>query len=355
MLNNTTENNALVVGDTGIIGSHVVSACAGDDRWNCYGLSRRERASVPGTSGVLKADLMKPDELRSTLSDIDDITHLFYFARSPNSDPVHETHINTLMFKNVLDATCQTQANLKHVHLMEGMKWYGSHLGTWKTPAVESDPRAEPPNMYYDQQDELVRRSTSADWTWSALRPHQIAGFATHYPHNLAAVIGVYSSICVELGLPLAFPGSSDCYESVSMITDANLLADAILWLCNAQHCANRAFNITNGDLFRWKNLWPEIACFFNLECRGPQPMSLVDFMQDKKPVWDRIRSKHELLPLEFEDIANWRYGDFSFRAGCDDIASTIEIRQEGFSGCMDSHRCMIDVLKTYRSNRVIP
>lgn len=348
-------NTALVVGDTGIIGSHVVSACVEREDWKCYGLSRRTRVPVAGVTGQLCADLLRVDELTEALADVRDVSHLFYFARSPQSSPEQEAGINTQMFKNVLDAACRTQSDLRHVHLMQGMKWYGSHLGSWKTPAVETDPRSDPPNMYYDQQDELVRQREISEWTWSALRPHQIAGFATHYPHNLAAVIGVYASVCAELSLPLRFPGSSACYESVSMITDANLLANAVLWLSDAQHCRDRAFNITNGDEFRWANLWPEIAAFFGLEFTGPDSMSLVEFMADKKPVWERIRSSHDLLALEFEDIANWQYGDFSFRADCDDIASTIAFRQQGFTDCMDSHQCMLDVLKTYRERRVIP
>jgi len=351
------KNTALVVGDTGIIGSHIVAAaCAAHTDWDVYGLSRHsQRRGRISADRRIVADLLVPQSLVSELRKINGVTHLFYAARSPQYDAQIEADRNGLMFKNVLNAVAETQENLCHVNLMEGMKWYGSHLGKWKTPARESDRRASPPNMYYTQQDELERQRAHAKWTWSALRPHQIAGFASHYPHNLAAVIAVYGTICRESGLPLHFPGSRDCFDSISMITDAQLLANAALWVSSSDQCRDRAFNITNGDVFRWSNLWPELAEFFGTTAGEVRPMSLVEFMQDKEPVWRTVQKRHGLRDLRFAEIVNWEYGDFSFRADCDDIASTIELRQAGFDGCRDSHRCLLDVLTKYRTERVIP
>lgn len=34
-----------------------------------------------------------------------------------------------------------------------GAKWYGQHLGMYKTPAKETDPRYMTPNFYYDMVD----------------------------------------------------------------------------------------------------------------------------------------------------------------------------------------------------------
>ena len=45
---------------------------------------------------------------------------------------------------------------LRRVVLVTGTKYYGSHLGPFKTPARESDPRHMPPNYYFDQIDWLT-------------------------------------------------------------------------------------------------------------------------------------------------------------------------------------------------------
>ena len=48
------------------------------------------------------------------------------------------------------------RASLRRVVLVTGTKYYGSHLGPFKTPARESDPRHMPPNYYFDQIDWLT-------------------------------------------------------------------------------------------------------------------------------------------------------------------------------------------------------
>lgn len=79
---------------------------------------------------------------------------------------------------------------------------------------------------------------------------------------NLAMVLAIYASISKELGLPLRFPGKPGAYDSLLEMTDAALLAKATVWAATEQRCANQAFNITNGDLFRWNELWPKIAYY---------------------------------------------------------------------------------------------
>ena len=104
---------------------------------------------------------------------------------------------------------------------------------------------------------------------------------------NLAMVIAVYASISKELGLPLRFPGKPGAYDTLIEMTDAGLLAKATVWAATDERCANQAFNINNGDLFRWNDMWPKIARFFDLEVAPPLPMSLEIVMADKEPLWD--------------------------------------------------------------------
>lgn len=87
---------------------------------------------------------------------------------------------------------------------------------------------------------------------------------------NLAMVIAVYASIARELKVPLRFPGKPGAYGSLLEMTDAGLLARATVWAATDERCADQAFNINNGDLFRWSSLWPKIARFFDLEASDP-------------------------------------------------------------------------------------
>jgi hypothetical protein len=62
-------------------------------------------------------------------------------------------------------------------------------------------------------------------WTWSAIRPSVVCGFALGNPMNLAMVIAVYAAISKELGLPLRFPGKPGAYDKLLEMTDVGLLA----------------------------------------------------------------------------------------------------------------------------------
>ena len=87
---------------------------------------------------------------------------------------------------------------------------------------------------------------------------------------NLGMLVAVYASISKELGLPLCYPGTADNVHALYQCTDATLLARAIEWMSTSPQCANESFNITNGDFFRWENLWPRIAKLFDMEV-GPR------------------------------------------------------------------------------------
>src|SRR5690606_2777422 len=122
---------------------------------------------------------------------------------------------NTSMLRNLVETIEPIAPGLQHIHVMHGTKWYGNHLGPFKTPAKEDDPRHMPPNFYYDQWDYLVQRQQGKAWSYSAARPHAISGLAIGNPMNLTMVIAVYAAISKELGLPLCHPGSAGNYHAL--------------------------------------------------------------------------------------------------------------------------------------------
>jgi hypothetical protein len=254
-----------------------------------------------------------------------------------------------------MDGIEPVATRLCHVNLVHGTKWYGSHLGAYKTPAREDDPRLMPPIFYYDQQDHIAQRQRGKAWSWSTLRPHTIFGFSLNAPQNLMMLIAAYAVISKELGLPLRFPGSMQCYRSIKQATEADLLARAMVWVSTEPRCANNAFNLTNGDLFRWENVWPKIARFFGIEPGVVFPIKLTDFMADKGPLWDRIVRKYGLTPLPFEALGQWAFGDNILARDMDDISSMTKARQFGFHDVVDSEDMFIDYFRRFQRQGVIP
>jgi nucleoside-diphosphate-sugar epimerase len=350
-----SDRTALVIGPTGATGAPIAAALARHAGWRVYGMSRTPPAGeAPFTH--LAADLTDPAACRRALEKIEPVTHAFFCARAPfREGGVEDVEGNVAMLMATLDALATRSEALEHVHLLEGIKWYGMHLGPYSTPSREDDPRHLPPNFYYDQQDLLSTRAAASRWNWSASRPSYICDFAPSRSRNLITVLGAYAAICRELNVPLDFPGSAAAYSVLTELSDANCLADAIIFLATHDTGKNAAFNITNGDSFRWRQVWPLLAQWFEIPCGVPRHIKLATWMADKGPVWDRIVVRHGLQPRPLESLASWEFGDFVFAKEWDLLTDTGKLRRAGFNACVDSIAMLRDQLERYREARLLP
>jgi nucleoside-diphosphate-sugar epimerase len=344
---------ALVAGALGIVGRNMAEHLSSRGDWEVFGISRGvPKAPASWQQGQL--DLTDAAACRSFVECHPGITHLFYAARAPLADAAAEARLNLQMLANIL-GPLEGSAAFRHVCLVHGSKWYGSHLGPFVTPAREEQPAHLPPNFYFDQLACVTSRQPGSRWTWSAVRPAVVCGFALGYPHNIVAVIGVYATLLKALGLPLLFPGSQRCFDAVSQATDAQLLARAMEWFATEPHCANESFNVINGDLFRWRHLWPRIAAHFGMEAAGVQTVPLATLMADKEALWQSIVERHGLQPLALSDIVNWSYADQTFRQDWDHISCTLKARRFGFHDCIDSEQMFLAQIDRFRAERILP
>jgi hypothetical protein len=113
----------------------------------------------------MAVDLLNRSEVETGLSGIGDITHIFYAALQPGADFFAEVAPNLKMLINTVETVERSSGKLRKVVLIEGAKFYGAHLGPYKTPAKESDARHMPPNFYYNQEDYLKERSRGKAWS----------------------------------------------------------------------------------------------------------------------------------------------------------------------------------------------
>ncbi|WP_371778808.1 SDR family oxidoreductase [Streptosporangium subroseum] len=350
----TQSKVALVVGAHGVIGRNLVDHLAALGDWDVIGLSRRG-GEATGRVRYVSVDLLDPDDCARSLGALTEVTHVFYAAYQERPTWAELVPPNLAMLVNVVDAVEPVANGLRHISLMQGYKVYGAHLGPFKTPARESDPHHMPPEFNVDQQAFLEERQRGAEWTWSAIRPSVVCGFALGNPMNLAMVIAVYGAISKELGLPLRFPGRPGAYDKLLEMTDAGLLAKATVWAATDERCANQAFNINNGDLFRWNEMWPKIARFFDLEVADPLPMSLDVVMADKGPLWNAMAERYGLEPHPYEDVSSWAFGDFVFSWDYDMFADGSKARRFGFHEYVDTEAMFLDILGDLRRRRIIP
>ncbi len=172
---------------------------------------------------------------------------------------------------------------------------------------------------------------------------------------NLTLAIAVYANICKALGLPLSFPGKPGAYTALYQCTDAALLAKAVEWMATDPKCANQAFNITNGDLIRWQNVWPKFANFFGMELAPPRHINLTRSMADKGPIWGRIVENNGLRKYRFEEIAAWGYPDGVFASDYDIVSDTSKARRFGFHDLVDTEEMFVRMFSDFRRDRIIP
>ncbi len=345
---------ALIAGATGAVAKRLVEQlCAAG--WEVIGLCRNVPAEAK-TARYIAVDLYDGDGLRRALAKERTVTHAFYASRARHGEGgVESVAENVAMLRHLIDAVEAGCPKLEHIHLVEGAKWYGIHLGAFPTPALEDDPRHMPPNFYYDQEDLLRARQQGRPWTWSVSRPNVVCDFAPERPRNLTSIIGAYAAICKELGLALDFPGQPGHYRALTEVTDAALLAQAMTFMATTPACRNEAFNITNGDVYRWERMWPLVAEHFGLKVGVVRPLLLADWMKDKAAVWDRIVARYGLVPNKLEDVALWGFADFVFRQSYDVISSNTKLRLAGFHHMRETREMFFSQLAQYREARIIP
>jgi len=349
-----TPKKALIAGALGVTGRALLEHLDNDPFWSVTALSRRAPDFVTGAQ-FISVDLSDPADCREKLSGQKDITHVFFTAYSPRPDVADEIAPNVAMVANLLDALEPVAKDLQHVQLMHGAKWYGTFLGAYRTPAREDNPRPPVTHFYHAQQDWLEERQAGKPWTWSAMRPHGVWGFSTGSAMNLLTGIACYAAISKAEGRPLAWPGNAGFYDRLYQLIDADLLARAMAWVATTPGAANNAFNITNGDLFRWHHVWPRIAEFFEMEVAEPDPIHISAVMGEKGPVWDRMVVEHGLAPYRLDQVVNWAYLDMALGNDRDQVSSITRIARTGWTELWDTETTITRQLHRLRERRIIP
>lgn len=84
-------------------------------------------------------------------------------------------------------------------------------------------------------------------------------------------------------------------------IVDAELLAEHMLWEATDPVARNEAYNIMNGEVFRFRHMWQVIADDFGLQV--PEQTGAAITANDLEPIWDEMVEKLGLQRLKLEDL----------------------------------------------------
>lgn len=352
----------LIVGALGAVGRCALEHFESLPDWEIVGASRR-KPDFDTRAEWVSVDLRDQDDSKGKLGELKDITHVAYCAVYEKTDvtrgwsEMDHVETNLKMLQNLVRALQSSSPDFQHITLLQGTKAYGGHLGPFKMPARESDPRYMPPNFYYNQMDWLAeQQQKSGSWTWTILRPQIVCGIALGSPLNIVNAIGVFAAISREYNMPLRFPGGA---ERIGEATDARLIAKAMRWAAEAETARNQIFNITNGDVYVWQNIWPRVAKLFNMETAPAQPFSLARIMPENESIWDRIVEKHKLVPHSYKKmVPSWQFADYLLGYGQrpnPHHMSTIKIRQAGFHECVDTEDMFTELISELQTRNYLP
>jgi nucleoside-diphosphate-sugar epimerase len=344
------DKHILVAGGAGVVGRTAIDAFQ-EAGWPVTTLNRDDTALGKGPH--IPADLLDPNSLDASTDKLKTVTHLFYAALKPNADPGVEADENATMLENLVAALHRAGAPLERVTFIQGGKVYGAQLGVYRTPAREDDSRHFPPNLYFRHED--FARSLEKDGIrWTALRPDIVIGHSLGSAMNLGNLIGVYGSLCRATGTAFQFPGTETAYRDVLVnVTGADVLRRAALW--SVENEADGAYNITNGDVFRWSHVWPKLAAWFGLELGEPQPISLEQRLHAMRPVWRDLAEANDLAETDIDRLAPGAFGDFIFNVEADAIFDVTKARRAGFEMNERSDDVLLAHLDDMRRRKLIP
>jgi nucleoside-diphosphate-sugar epimerase len=356
----------LIAGASGVIGNAALTSFTRDG-WDVVALSRREPDLPEGAEGQithLAVDLRDREATAAALRDLEGITHVAYAAlfEKPGLIPGwterDQMETNDAMLRNVVDPVAES-GSLEHVSILQGTKAYGIHLHPISVPAREREPRDDHENFYWLQEDYIRDKSDREGFAFTVLRPQVVVGGVYGVAMNLIPVIGAYAAICAELGEPFSFPGGPSYLEEAA---DARLVADVLAWAATEPGARNETFNVTNGDVFMWRALWPGMAEELGVPKGPDERRSVVEFIEDNQDTWRRITERHGLRPVPLLDLVgeSHHYADFCFGYALEEapafgLVSTIKLRQAGFHDCYDTEDSFRYWLRDMADRSILP
>lgn len=358
----STESNssrtALVVGASGITGSAIVDQLSAEG-WQVIALARRAGREAPGVRWI-QADLRSADDLRRVLG-AEKPEQVFFTAWSRQETEELNIEVNAGMVRDLLAAL--DHAPVEHVALVTGLKHY---LGPFEaygqgampdTPFSEDEPRLDVANFYYAQEDELFAAAERQGFTWSVHRSHTVIGHAVGNLMNMGLTLAAQASLCKHLNIPFVFPGSAMQWNGVTDMTDATILAEQMVWASTTPAGANEAFNVVNGDVFRWRAMWPKIAAYFGVEPVGfegePRPLEVQ--MQGMDAAWAELSAAHQLVEPDLNRIASWWHTDADLGREIEVFTDITKSRLAGFTPHHRTVDSFIALFDRYRADGLIP
>lgn len=356
----------LVAGATGLVGYACLKHFAAQPGCQVIAVSRRKPDETCGARWF-PLDLADAAACAALAPQLAGVTHLVYAALHERPGLVagwredEQIRLNEAMLRNLFEPLERCAPKLRHVALLQGTKAYGVHVRPLIVPARENRSEMhEQPNFYWNQENFIRERQRRKAWHWSILRPVLIVGCSVGSAMNVVPALGVYAAMMRRAGkTALDYPGG---VGRVAQAVDADLLARAIAWSGESIAAANQIFNVTNGDVFVWPNVWPAIAEALGMAPGAHAPLALDREIRPREAEWAAIRREHGLVSGTLKDFVglSFEYADYTMgygrtQPGPPALVSTIKLMQAGFTEVMDTEAMFAHAIAEMQASKLLP
>jgi hypothetical protein len=164
-------------------------------------------------------------------------------------------------------------------------------------------------------------------------RPATVFGFSPRSVRNVVASLYVYAAICRKEGDTLCWPGSLVAWEGFSNASDE-------LWSPEARMRCSTA--PTNGDVYKWKNLWPCWPAI--LRWSIPGTTGRISASSSRRP-WPARRpcgrrsSGRRCSWRHLDDITTWWFVDALINANMEQLENMNKCKERRFLGFRNTVR----------------
>ncbi|HMH64326.1 MAG TPA: SDR family oxidoreductase [Rhizomicrobium sp.] len=349
---------ALIVGASGIVGSAAADVLR-EAGWHVSGLARRP-VKAPGVV-LVAADLLDRASVTAALAGKTP-SHIFIASWLRQATEAENIRVNAAMVRNLMEAL-RPAASVRHVALVTGLKHYLGPFESYgkgalpQTPFREEQDRLDIENFYYAQEDEIFAAAARDGFHWSIHRPHTIIGKAVGNAMNMGTTLAVYATICRETGRPFRFPGVEAQWSSLTDMTEAHHLGRHMLWAATTPAAANQAFNVVNGDIFRWSWMWQRIANWFDVEAAPFDGVvrPLEQQMTDDALLWREIAGRHQLMEPDIHRLISPWHTDADLGRPIEVVTDMSKSRRLGFNLYQPTDDAFFALFAQLRSDRLIP
>ena len=135
------------------------------------------------------------------------------------------------------------------------------------------------------------------------------------------------------------------------------MIAEQQIWAEVDPYAKNEAFNVNNGDVFKWKHFWSALAEQFGIEEFGFEEgknLGLQGMMKGKERVWEEIVKENQLQETRMEEVGIWWFVDMMLSAEVL-LSSMNKSKEHGFVGFRNSRNSFITWIDKMKAYKIVP